>query len=133
MSFDLHRHRTSELGGKKASRHISRLSTNISLDESSEFLSRKLLPLTSRNSDRHHAGTKTVKLRFAVESKGKFAIGVVGNTMELGQWDASARVMLETRSGQYPIWTSREITIFCQSNDLEIEYRYLCDEPVLFT
>lgn len=104
----------------------------MSLDESPELLSHKLAPLTTRNNDRRPT-TKTVKLRFAVESKGKSAIGIVGNIMELGQWDANSRVMLETRPGQFPLWVSREITIFCPFNDLEIEYRYVSIEPVSAT
>lgn len=121
MSWELHKRRTSASSSSRT-RHISRLSNLSNFDESVEFSSQQH-PLTSRHA--HHHTTKTVKLRFTVQSKGKDKVALVGSGMELGRWDIANRLALECRPGQFPTWTSREITFFCPSHELNLEYKYL--------
>jgi len=121
MSWDLHKRQISASANTR-SRHISRLSIASSLDESLEFPS-QLPPLTSRHDHRHP--TKTVRLRFTVESKSKEKVALIGSVMELGSWEIGTRLPLECRPGQYPVWTSREITVFCPYQELNLEYKYL--------
>ena len=122
MSLDLHTRQISFSTGKRP-RHVSRLSTTPTLDESMEYSFKP--PKTSRHGQRP---TKTIKLKFTVQTRGKERVSLTGSAIELGSWDPNARIKLEQRPGQYPTWTSREITVFCPYHELNLEYSYLLED-----
>lgn len=112
MSWDLQRRPPSDLS------QTVRL-TNVSFEEAYP-----LQPHSTRHSERSGA-TKTVRIRFHIEAKVKGQLGLVGDVVELGCWNLTSPLLLDTRPGQFPLWTSREITLFSPSERLIISYRYV--------
>lgn len=54
-------------------------------------------------------------------------IGLVGSSPELGEWDVSKCVRLQTRAGLYPLWQT-ELNLelqSCSSKNRQIEYKYV--------
>lgn len=117
MSWDLHRKPSSDLRSPQANRatHL----TNVSFEEAYPTQ-----PHSTRHSERSGA-TKTVRIRFHIEAKVKGQIGLVGDIVELGCWNLTSPLLLDTRPGQFPLWTSKEITVFSPSERLIISYRYV--------
>ena len=48
---------------------------------------------------------------------------IIGSIEELGEWDTSKAIPMETRKGLYPIWTIKK-PFTCQLG-IEIDYKYL--------
>ena len=117
MSRDARKRPTSDLSISQP--RIAPNLTNVSFDEASNR------PLLSTQRSEHYGNRKTVRIRFEVEAKVKGQLGLVGDVVELGNWNLSSPLLLDTRPGQFPLWTSREVTVFSPSDQLMVGYRYV--------
>lgn len=50
---------------------------------------------------------------------------VVGNIRELGQWDISKAIKLQTDEEFYPMWTSAEILLSLEDLSYDVEYKFV--------
>ena len=120
-----------EQAWKRISHHFSHLSTNISLDTTSDSPVALSWPLISHLSDSPPA-SNFLRVTFQVRVCTKFGctVGLVGNAQELGMWGLDRRVALRTDPQSYPVWTSAEVLVAANGKTLVLEYKYVCLEQV---
>ena len=116
---------------KRIALNFSHLSTSISLDSTPDPSIPVAWPSTPHLGESQNSPF-CLKIKFRVKATAAFgsAIAVVGSTQELGMWDLSRKITLETRPGEYPIWSSEELCIPVGSKTCTVEYKYVYIERV---
>lgn len=73
-----------------------------------------------------------LRLRFRVQVNRKFGtqLGLVGNLQELGMWSSDHKLLLSSRVGEYPMWSSEELLLPVHQRVLSVEYKYVFVDSV---